>query len=91
MKITVAEAQKQGFLVDTTCYPWTGYKGPRFNPTELVHVWTEAEADMLEALAEIAKGEVRYNRDNYVMCCNTIEDMKAIAERTVSGVNGRYW
>lgn len=37
-----AEAEAQGYTVDTTTYPWTGYKGPRFEPTVAIAVHTPA-------------------------------------------------
>ena len=36
------EAEAQGFTVDTTCYPWVGYKGPRFSPSVCIDVATPA-------------------------------------------------
>lgn len=32
--MTDLEAEKQGFTIDCTCWPWVAYKGPRFDPTE---------------------------------------------------------
>ena len=62
----------------------------------LVHDGTPADAhlastapDLLEALTEIAKGEGRYSRDNYTMCCNTVEDMKALALKAIAKLEGR--
>lgn len=31
---TKEEAEAQGYTVDTHTYPWTAYKGPRFDPDE---------------------------------------------------------
>lgn len=38
--MTKAEAEARGFTVDTTCYPWFAYKGPRFEPTESALTYT---------------------------------------------------
>jgi hypothetical protein len=51
--LTRAQAKTLGFLVDTTTYPWFGYKGPRFRPTESVSVWTDREALLYMALVKI--------------------------------------
>jgi len=50
MKLTIAEAEAQGFTVDTTVYPHFGYKGNRFAPIETVKVYTETEQALLGAL-----------------------------------------
>ena len=39
---TKERAEAQGFTVDTTTYPWTAYKGPRFEPVECYPVSTPA-------------------------------------------------
>lgn len=46
-RITIGEAKKRGYIVDTCCYPYFGYKGPRFQPTESVDVFTELEEKLL--------------------------------------------
>lgn len=46
-RMTRAEAQAAGLEVDTHCYPWVAYKGPRFNPTELCEVFTDIEAEFV--------------------------------------------
>ena len=28
------EAESRGFTVDTSCWPWVAYKGPRFAPED---------------------------------------------------------
>ena len=45
--LTRADAEAQGFAVDTYCYPWLAYKGPRFAPEETRHVYTDLEAELL--------------------------------------------
>jgi hypothetical protein len=49
-RLTPGEARDQGFTVDTTTYPWTAYKGPRFAPTEWRDCFTEHEAALRAAL-----------------------------------------
>lgn len=41
-RVTAAEAIVQGFAMDRTSYPWVAYKGARFNPDELIYVYTPA-------------------------------------------------
>jgi len=48
-KLTIKEAEAQGYNVDTRCYPHVGYIGDRFMPGEHVKVFTEIEGDLLEA------------------------------------------
>jgi hypothetical protein len=44
---TEAEHYKAaGFIVDTTCYPWIAYKGPRFAPTEYKCIKTDLESQL---------------------------------------------
>jgi hypothetical protein len=50
-KMTREEAIAQGFVVDTHCYPWCAYRGPRFQPDEQVDVWTDEEARLRALLA----------------------------------------
>jgi hypothetical protein len=52
-RLTIAQAQAEGFIVDTTCYPHVGYKGPRFRPTYTVDVLTELEAGLINALGSL--------------------------------------
>lgn len=53
-RLTKAEAEGQGYIVDTTVYPWFGYKGGRFNPTHSVMVFTTLEEELMEDLAAAA-------------------------------------
>ena len=46
-RMTRQDAEAAGFTVDRTCYPWFGYTGPRFNPTQSVEVYTDLESEML--------------------------------------------
>jgi hypothetical protein len=48
--LTPKEARVQGFQLDTTCYPWVAYKGPRFKPEVLEHCLTDVEAGLLHSL-----------------------------------------
>jgi hypothetical protein len=50
--LTPQEAKQQGFHVDTSCYPWLAYKGPRFKPEEAHHCFTDLEASLMLRLAE---------------------------------------
>lgn len=52
-KLTRAEAETAGYVVDSHCYPWLGYKGPRFAPTGSVVVLTDLEADLLSGLERV--------------------------------------
>lgn len=52
--MTIKEAKENGFMVDTTCYPHYGYKGPRFCPTDKIDVLTEKEALLLKVV-ELAR------------------------------------
>lgn len=52
-KMEPGEARERGFTIDTTCYPWLGYKGPRFRPTETVDCYTDDEAALLVAIDAI--------------------------------------
>ena len=38
--INRVDAMRQGFMIDTTCYPNVAYKGPRFDPTEWAEIPT---------------------------------------------------
>lgn len=40
--LSKADAEAQGFTVDTAVYPWFAYKGPRFEPTVMIPVQTPA-------------------------------------------------
>lgn len=53
--MTRAEAEADGFTVDTGIYPWFAYKGPRFDPTDRRHVITDAEAMLFKHLANVTK------------------------------------
>lgn len=48
-----------------------------------------AAPDMLFALREIAKGQGAYSRDPFQHACNTIEDMKEIANAAIAKAEGR--
>jgi hypothetical protein len=46
-RMTRQDAEAAGFTVDQSCYPWFGYTGPRFNPTQRVEVYTDLESELL--------------------------------------------
>lgn len=52
MKLTKEQAEKQGYNVDTTCYPWLGYKGPRFAPTETITVFMDEEVQLRQWIVD---------------------------------------
>lgn len=53
--MTRAEAEADGFIVDTGTYPWFAYKGPRSMPTDRRHVVTDAEAALFKQLANVTR------------------------------------
>jgi len=53
MPLSRKDAEAQGFIVDTTTYPWFAYRGPRFNPEKFEYVDTDKEVlvpELVEAL-----------------------------------------
>lgn len=69
MVIDRKQAEVQGFIVDTHCYPWLAYKGDRFAPTEHMDCLTDLEAKLL---AQLRKYVVHENDDcwhNELMIC----------------------
>lgn len=44
-----AAAKKLGFTIDSSCYPWVAYKGPRFSPEIFYYVPTDKEAALTKA------------------------------------------
>ena len=48
-RINRHKAVERGYVVDDTCYPWVAYKGPRFQPTELIKCLTDLESELLDA------------------------------------------
>jgi hypothetical protein len=67
-RLTAAQAKDAGFTVDRTTYPWLGYKGARFSPTESVSVLTDLESRLVEHL-----------RQTQLM----LDDATGLAERSV--------
>jgi len=51
--LTIKEAKEKGYEIDEICYPHVGYKGPRFNPIEIVEVYTKLETELKDALIEL--------------------------------------
>lgn len=49
-------AEKAGFAVDCTCYPWVAYKGPRFNPEVWGHVRTDTESQLSVLVDTLQQG-----------------------------------
>jgi hypothetical protein len=52
-RITIKQAKEDGFIVDTCCYPYVAYKGPRFQPTEHRDCYTELEESLLNQRDEL--------------------------------------
>lgn len=48
--LTREKAEKRGFKIDDTVYPWLAYKGPRFRPEESARCLTDREAALALAL-----------------------------------------
>lgn len=46
-------AKAKGYTIDNTCYPNIAYKGPRFNPTEWVPVFTDVENQLIKKVEEL--------------------------------------
>jgi hypothetical protein len=45
------QAERAGYIVDTHCYPWFAYKGPRFAPTDRIFgIATDKETELRRAL-----------------------------------------
>lgn len=70
-RITIEQARKEGYTVDTHCYPYFAYKGARFSiePSgDVRQCYTELEAELLElrdAVATLIKSSASYhNEDN---------------------------
>lgn len=53
-RLTIAQAEAEGYTVDTHVYPPLAYKGPRFQTTETMTCFTSLEAQLIEALQGIA-------------------------------------
>jgi len=64
---TKKEAEAAGFVVDTCCYPWIAYRGPRFDPTEHKEILTDIEAE----LAEKVLGAIKRGPDGYALVMDT--------------------
>jgi len=45
----------------------------------------ERIAELTMVLQEIAKGEGRFSRDQFEHACNTVEDMKGLADKALNG------
>lgn len=54
-KLHIADAEKQGFVIDTCCNPPIAYKGPRFQPTALAQCFTPLESKLMEEVAELKR------------------------------------
>lgn len=59
---TPEQAKAAGFTVDTTCYPWVAYKGPRFAPEVWELILTDREADLLQAVEALLADTVNYHK-----------------------------
>lgn len=49
------ELKKQGYIIDTCCYPNIAYKGPRFDPSKWFEVLTEKEHVQSETIRKQGK------------------------------------
>lgn len=54
-KINKEEAEKQGYIVDTTTYPWVAYKGSRFQPDEWQECYTDLEFKLMQSFLITAR------------------------------------
>lgn len=74
------DAVSQGFTVDTTCYPWFAYKGPRFNPTEYGDVPTTEQARVIESRNQLTTvlAAARALRDEMQRCHQATRDRYAV-------------
>jgi len=52
-RISRKEAEAEGYTVDTHCYPHIGYKGSRFDPTNIVLVYTPIEERLMCRVEEL--------------------------------------
>jgi len=79
-KLTIKEAQKQGFIVDTTCYPHIAYKGVRFAPTKIINVYTEEESKFIEAIkyAFDTRELHRYRPDVWMFSLEAVEKLQQV-------------
>lgn len=87
--VSAEAAKRWGFTVDSHCYPWVIYKGPRFAPTEWHYIKTDEElaarerrqANSRESAARLAEAKAN-------PVCHTFDDYKEHlldrAERAVS-------
>lgn len=46
------EALANGFTVDSSCYPWIAYTGPRFAPTKHYPIRTDLEEQLFNVLTD---------------------------------------
>lgn len=52
--LTRSEAEKQGFTIDDTAAGRpVGYKGPRFEPNEMVYIYTELEEQLVDIVQNL--------------------------------------
>lgn len=59
-RLTIEEAEAQGYYVDTNIYPHFGYTGSRFRPAKQVEVYTELEAKLIKLADEVGWFQVLY-------------------------------
>ena len=50
------DAKRDGFTIDSHCYPWAAYKGERFRPTEIHSCFTELESLLIRQRPETILG-----------------------------------
>jgi len=51
--LTIDEAEEKGYTIDRCTYPYLGYKGPRFAPTEHCEIMTERECEMATRIEQM--------------------------------------
>jgi hypothetical protein len=89
-RMTRKNAEAAGFTVDTSCYPWFAYRGPRFRPTEQADVFTDLEAELLglqppEETAVPVQSNLGPDRD--LMVIDLVEEAKRIQAAVSEGVD----
>lgn len=53
--ITRQQALKDGFIIDSTCYPNIAYRGPRFQPSEFHKVPTAHEESLSHMVCRVSE------------------------------------
>jgi len=91
------QAESEGFTVDTHCYPWFAYKGPRFRPDESKSIRTDLECSVqqdcgadrqVEALADRAEFYADHYASKNITQAELREFAAALRSRTPSAPDG---